>query len=370
MPAKVSRVFVEGWRSARHQGTPVGIVHSFIMTMLQEAPLPHSARSIAFLDHEVVCLAYEAGHVLISLATMSTIEIAAAPATSKSGAGIGNVGMGTFAGLGGYMSLGLGARLRPCVTNVGDAEVLITKDSTCIHFMSDADLKTFQTRAFSLALMVNHRVKHIYPGPHLRRTSVRCLDPHIVHVCNCLSLLGLVKPYIFSILPAGSVPKLPGGDIGTASGQPAFHPFPVLQVHSSVSLLLSQSLPFPFNPTQTTTPPVNHILRFLTPSPSAKSPLFLVSTPSDRATATAEGSSIWCFRMKSWGVQVDELVDAGMYAEALALLNSIDSAVLPDKVCPRSNLEKLFTDSTISAGATHDSGKITGRRVTVPGRRI
>jgi hypothetical protein len=37
--------------------------------------------------------------------------------------------------------------------------------------------------------------------------------------------------------------------------------------------------------------------------------------------------------MKSWGVQVDELVDAGMYAEALALLNSIDPAVLPDKVC-------------------------------------
>jgi hypothetical protein len=77
------------------------------------------------------------------------------------------------------------------------------------------------------------------------------------------------------------------------------------------------------------------MLRLLTPSPSAKSPLFLVSTPSDRATATAEGSSIWCFRMKSWGLQVDELVDAGMYAEALALLNSIDAAVLPDKVCPR-----------------------------------
>lgn len=149
-------------------------------------------------------------------------------------------------------------------------------------------------------------------------------------------LSGLVKPYIFSILPSGSVPKPSGGDIGTAPGQPAFHPFPVLQVHSSISLLLSQSLPFPFNPAQTTTsqaPPVNHILRLLTPSPSAKSPLFLVSTPSDRATATAEGSSIWCFRMKSWGVQVDELVDAGMYAEALALLNSIDPAVLLDKVC-------------------------------------
>lgn len=150
-------------------------------------------------------------------------------------------------------------------------------------------------------------------------------------------LSGFVKPYIFSILPAGSVPKPPGGDIAAAPGQPAFHPSPVLQVHSSISLLLSQSLPFPFNPTQTPAsqaPPVNHILRLLTSSPSAKSPLFLVSTPLDRATATAEGSSLWCFSMKSWGVQVDELVDAGMYAEALALLNSIDPAVLPDKVCP------------------------------------
>jgi hypothetical protein len=153
------------------------------MTMLQEAPLPHSARAIAFLDHEVVCLAYEAGHVLFSLPTMSTIEVSAAPTTSKSGAGIGNVGMGTFAGFGGYMSLGLGAKLRPCVTNVGDAEVLIAKDSTCIHFVSGTDLNTFQTRVSSLASMVNHRVKRIYPGLHLRRTSVRRLNVQVVHTC-------------------------------------------------------------------------------------------------------------------------------------------------------------------------------------------
>jgi hypothetical protein len=37
--------------------------------------------------------------------------------------------------------------------------------------------------------------------------------------------------------------------------------------------------------------------------------------------------------MKPWGEQVDELVDAGKYAEALALLDTIDAAFLPDKVC-------------------------------------
>lgn len=36
--------------------------------------------------------------------------------------------------------------------------------------------------------------------------------------------------------------------------------------------------------------------------------------------------------MKPWGEQIDELVDTGSYADALALLESIDSVVLPDKV--------------------------------------
>ena len=62
---------------------------------------------------------------------MSTIEIASAPTTTKSVAGIGNVGMGALSGLGGYMTLGLGSKLRPCVTNVGDAQVLVAKDCTC-----------------------------------------------------------------------------------------------------------------------------------------------------------------------------------------------------------------------------------------------
>ena len=148
-------------------------------------------------------------------------------------------------------------------------------------------------------------------------------------------LSGFVKPYTFTILPAGSVAKTPGDDAGPAPGQPSFHSGPVLQIHSSISLQLSQSLPFPFNSAQPTSPPVltNSTLRLLTPSPSAKSPLFLVSTPTDRATAASEGSSIWCFRMKSWGEQVDELIGAGKYVEALALLDTIDTDLLPDKVC-------------------------------------
>ena len=146
--------------------------------------------------------------------------------------------------------------------------------------------------------------------------------------------LGFVKPYIFTILPAGTVPKLLGDDAGSAPGQQSFFSSPVLQIHSSISLQLSQSLPLPFNSPQSTSSlaPTNYTLRLLTPSPSAKSPLFLVSTPTDRATAALEGSTIWCIRMKPWGEQSDELIDAGKYAEALALLDVIDVALLPDKV--------------------------------------
>jgi len=39
--------------------------------------------------------------------------------------------------------------------------------------------------------------------------------------------------------------------------------------------------------------------------------------------------------MKPWGEQVDELIDAGKYAEALTLLDIIDVALLPDKVPPK-----------------------------------
>jgi len=121
------------WKDGEAQDIKVrrlGQLFRFFVTIPQESPLPHSARTIAFLDSEVVCLAYEADHVLFSLDSMSIIEICSAPTTIKSGAGIGNVGMSALSGLGGYMTLGLGSKLRPCVTNVGDENALIAKDST------------------------------------------------------------------------------------------------------------------------------------------------------------------------------------------------------------------------------------------------
>jgi Vam6/Vps39-like protein vacuolar protein sorting-associated protein 39 len=115
----------------------------------------------------------------------------------------------------------------------------------------------------------------------------------VVQETNYLSL-GFVKPYIFTILPAGSVLKPPNDDAGLAPGQPSFYSSPVLQIHSSISLQLSQSLPLPFNSSQSTSSPAptNYTLCLLTPSPSTKSPVFLVSTPTDQTTAAPKGSTM------------------------------------------------------------------------------
>jgi hypothetical protein len=149
--AKAGGLFLEGWRGARAQGSSASILYSFLVTIPQEAPLPHSARTIVFLNPDVVCLAYEADHVLFSLDTMSTIEITSTSIASKPATSIGSVGKGAFTGLGGYMTLGLGAKLRPCITNVGDDEALVAKDSTCITTTARLRLITLQTRASSLA---------------------------------------------------------------------------------------------------------------------------------------------------------------------------------------------------------------------------
>jgi Vam6/Vps39-like protein vacuolar protein sorting-associated protein 39 len=106
----------------------------------------------------------------------------------------------------------------------------------------------------------------------------------------------------------------------------------VVEIRSSISLLTSQTLAAPFKAPAAGSVYSNYSTRLVTPSPGGKSPLFLLTTSNDRSTATAEGSTLWSFTMKTWGEQVDEMVSDGAYADALALLDSLDVAILPDKV--------------------------------------
>lgn len=92
---------------------------------MQEAPLPHSARAISFLDHETACFAYSpTEYAMFSTSAMSATDISTPlPLTTSASA------MGAFTGLTGYMTLGLIAKPKPSVIRISDSEVLIAKDS-------------------------------------------------------------------------------------------------------------------------------------------------------------------------------------------------------------------------------------------------
>lgn len=154
-----------------------------------------------------------------------------------------------------------------------------------------------------------------------RRPRYICSYP--VETLTHLYLAAFVKPYILSILPPGTLPNPSDKDVSTVIASP------VVQVVSSITQLPVQLLTI-----STGAGPIvsNTTLRLLTVSASASVPLYFVSTPSDRHVTASEGSSVWRIQMRSWGEQVDELVDSESYEEALALLETIDKALLPDRV--------------------------------------
>ena len=176
-----------------------------------------------------------------------------------------------------------------------------------------------------------------------------------------------MKPYIFSVLPAGTVP-LPPSDPASSFNQTTS-----VEIRSSLSLLVSQSVPFPFNVSQpqtnithgTTTGPVasvpNAHIRLMTATAGAKSPLYVMTTPMDKTSAANEGSSLWKFDIKPWTEQIDELVLKKMYSDALALLDVLDDEQVADKVdrfltvdgCQRSHiLDSRFNDGLVSERST------------------
>ncbi|KIJ98466.1 hypothetical protein K443DRAFT_9137 [Laccaria amethystina LaAM-08-1] len=250
----------------------------------KEVSLPHSARVVTFLNPDTACFAYSpTEYAIFSISTMSAVDVVTPlPVTSSKG---------TLTGLTGYMILGLGAKSKPAVVQAGDSEALIAKD-------------IIEWRAHPEELTV-------------------------------------VSPYIFSILPPGTVPISPAEGsptIGTTQTQPSLYhpPSPTTPSSSAVQF------------------PPNTAIRLMTTSSSAKFPLILTTTPTDRTAAIAEGSSIWQFSMKSWSEQIDELVLAGKYSDALALLDTIDEALLPDKGQRRIKIRALnavaqFRDSKFDA---------------------
>ncbi|KAF8183418.1 hypothetical protein BJ912DRAFT_1144866 [Pholiota molesta] len=283
---------------------------------VKEAPLPHSARSIIFLDKDTACFAYSpTEYAMFSIPTMSAADIV----TPLPAAGSGSA-MNALTGLTGYMTLGLGAKAKPAAARLGGTEVLIAKDG-----------------------------QGFFVGPDGKLSR-----PTTIEWPSLPEEIAFVNPYIFSVLPAGTVPQAEPSLAAFSATQPSFIPTSVIQVQSSLSLQIIQRLPFPFNASETTAIK-NALIRLMTPSNTNKSPLYVVTTPVDKTTAASEGSSIWRFTMKPWSDQLDELVLAGQYSDALALLDTLDEAAIPDKDQRRIRIRALNAVSQFRASNFDDA---------------
>ncbi|KAJ1026822.1 hypothetical protein NDA16_002119 [Ustilago loliicola] len=222
----------------------------------------------------------------------------------SSGAGFG-VALGGLGGLGGYM--GLSSRGKMSVLHVDGGEVLFVRDGTGIFLGAD--------------------------GRPTRREGVEWSASPLE--------VAFAKPYVFSVLPSGSVPSLKNSSLPNANN-------PVLQIRSVGTLFAVQTLCFP--PVSATNKPSSSSssppqVRLLTPSTGNKPPVFVVVTPTDRTALEREGSTIWQLEMQGWGRQIDELVEKGEFEEALGLLDSVDNVILEDKDERRAHVQGLFAVS-------------------------
>ena len=95
------------------------------------AGLAHSPRAITFVDGETLCWGHTpTDYCLTSMSTSVTVDVTTPiPATSSTNS-IG-MGMGALSGLGGYMTLGLGAKAKPNVIHINDHEALIAYLCDC-----------------------------------------------------------------------------------------------------------------------------------------------------------------------------------------------------------------------------------------------
>ena len=71
--------------------------------------------------------------------------------------------------------------------------------------------------------------------------------------------------------------------------------------------------------------------------------------------------------MKSWGDQIDELVIAGSYLDALSLLDTLDVAVVPDKV---RKLRVSMNSTLTPAGTTPRRHSIIACNLIIQEREI
>jgi tetratricopeptide (TPR) repeat protein len=205
-----------------------------------------------------------------------------------------------LSGLSGYM--GMASKNKPMVVQIEGGEVLVCRESLGVFLSED--------------------------GKPTRRDGIewRAVPEEVAYV----------KPYVLSIVPP-IVRQTPA--------------YPTLQISSASTLAVVQSLPFPPSEDTNTTGAGNYpSVRLLTASTGNKPPVFVKVTPTERGALERDGLTIWSLEMKSWGRQIDDLVQSGEYQEALALLHSVDEVLLDDKEERKAHIEALYAVSLFSQG--------------------
>ncbi|KZV95384.1 hypothetical protein EXIGLDRAFT_739755 [Exidia glandulosa HHB12029] len=267
---------------------------------VKEWSLPHSPRAIAFVNAKQAYMAYTAADiVLLSLDTLQITDVefptSNAPPSNVVAGVANNMGMGALANLGGfsnYMTLGLGAKAKPSLVKLNDGEILITREHASLFFGPDSKLS------------------------RLSGVEWPSSPDEIAYVQN----------YLFSILPGS--------------------PNPSVQIRSSLSLQPAQNLAYPFASQQQ----APSTMRLLTTVAAGKAPVLVVSTPNEKNAATTQGSTLWLMGMRPWSAQLDELVAGGHYADALALLETLDKSSLPDQDERRRHIRGLLGVSYFERG--------------------
>ncbi|KAG8830543.1 Vacuolar morphogenesis protein 6 [Serendipita sp. 400] len=289
------RIVIYSWKDGEIQNPP------------QEVNLPHSPRAIAFPTSKVVAMAYtQTDHALLYLDTRSVAEVVLPntlhPSSSTGLTGAMGMGMNAISGfgLGGYMTLGLGAKSKPSIIKTAEGEFVIPKETSTVFLGAD--------------------------GKPSRKLAIEWpATPEET---------ALAKPYLLSILP---------GTATQTGGVPNQTPNPVLQARSSLTLSVAQTISYPFGVLRPSraVPPPQYSLRLLSPSSTSTAPLFLISAPNDRTNLATEGSTLWMFNIQPWSTQIDELVADCKYSDAFALLESLEDGILPDKIKRRAHIQAL-----------------------------
>lgn len=152
------------------------------------------------------------------------------------------------------------------------------------------------------------------------------------------------SPFLYALLPP------PLTTTTTTSKPVALQPS--ITVHSSHSLAQLAHVTFPVSLSPISTRIMSPSITTSKPdtSPISSSPIWISTSPSERKTELAEGSTIWYGELEPWNRIVGDLVDRGFFAEGIAIVERLSEEELPSKGRHQQLLETLHAVTVFRSG--------------------